>query len=636
MKIDKTQKFKCPICSREYFKGDWANIVAHLKKKHSISSKEYYDEYLKKETDGICKNCGKETRFLSISKGYKETCSFACTNMLKYGVDNPWKAKEVKEKIKDTNRKRYGVDFAAQSAQMKQASRKTFIEKYGVDNPWKAEEVKEKIKQTNLERRGVEYSSQDPSTREKFKETCNQRYGGVGWASKELQEKMKQTSLENYGVEDPSHSKEAEEKRRKTFENKYGEGVTCPFVAKEVQEKIKQTNLDKHGVSNPWKSKKIRDKIKKTNLKKFNVDNPWKAKEVINKIKNTKTRNLQTFEKENDVILLKKLNLDYTHRVSKDLDTIEFKDRLFIKNSDIKLAKELDKKYREDAKVYNSKYEAEIHSWLSSIYSGEILVNKYGIIKDDTKKQLDFYIPEKRLAIEFNGDFVHSANYGKSADYHLNKTNLCSEQGIRLIHIFEHEWLTKQDILKSIISSALGIYKTRVYARKCEVREVSSSEARIFLETNHLQGFIPSSDRVGLYYNNELIQLLCFGKNRFKRDEIELLRMCTKLDTQVVGGFSKLLKYQPYEEFISYVDLSKFSANGYLKNSFEIISQSSPNYKYIKGERVLNRLRAQKHKLPKLLGDNFDASKTESENMQDAGWWKVYDCGNLKLLYSRS
>ena len=93
-------------------------------------------------------------------------------------------------------------------------------------------------------------------------------------------------------------------------------------------------------------------------MKKFNADNPWKAKEIIDKIKNTKTRNIQIFEKENDVILLKKLNLDYTRRVSKDLDAIEFKDRLFIKNSDIELAKELDKKYREEAKVYNSKYES--------------------------------------------------------------------------------------------------------------------------------------------------------------------------------------------------------------------------------------------------------------------------------------
>lgn len=528
---------KCNICGKEVnFK--YGSFSKHLKL-HDIDQKEYYDKYIKKDKEGLCRNCGKPTKFLGLLAGYRDCCSRACTNILKYGVDNPWKSKEIRDK-----------------------GAKTRLEKYG-DATF--------------------------TNREKAKETC-----------------------------------------RKNF------GVDYSFQSEKVKDKIKKTTLNRHGVENIFQLDSVKEKVEKTNLEKYGAKRPWMSENIQEKSRQVRKNNIIDYCAENNCILINNLDLDYPSKILDDINFLNYGRQYFIKNSDIKLAKELDKKYREEAKVYNSKYEAEIHEWLSSIYSGEILVNKYGIIKDDTKKQLDFYIPDKQLAIEFNGDFVHSANYGKSVDYHLNKTNLCSEQGIRLIHIFEHEWLMKQDILKSIISSALGIYKTRVYARKCEVREVSSSEARIFLETNHLQGFIPSSYRVGLYYNNELIQLLCFGKNRFKRDEIELLRMCTKLDTQVVGGFSKLLKYQLYKEFISYVDLSKFSANGYLKNGFEIISQSAPSYKYIKGERVLNRLRAQKHKLPKLLGDDFDASKTESENMQDAGWWKIYDCGNLKLLYSRS
>ena len=271
--------------------------------------------------------------------------------------------------------------------------------------------------------------------------------------------------------------------------------------------------MDRHGVENIFQLDSVKEKVEKTNLEKYGAKRPWMSENIQEKSRQVRKNNIIDYCTENNCTLINDLNLDYPSKILDDINFLNYGRQYFIKNSDIELAKELDKKYREEAKVYNSKYEAEIHSWLSSIYSGEILVNKYGIIKDDTKKQLDFYIPNKQLAIEFNGDFVHSANYGKNADYHLNKTNLCSEQSIRLIHIFEHEWLTKQDILKSIISSALGIYKTRVYARKCEVREVSSSEARIFLETNHLQGFIPSSYRVGLYYNNELVQLLCFGKN---------------------------------------------------------------------------------------------------------------------------
>ena len=528
---------KCNICGKEV-NFEYGSFSKHLKL-HDINQKEYYDKYLKKDKEGLCRNCGKPTKFLGLLAGYRDCCSRACTNILKYGVDNPWKAKEIRTKIA-----------------------KTKLDKYG-DATF--------------------------TNREKAKETCRKNLG-----------------------------------------------VDYSFQSEEVKEKIKKTTLNRHGVENIFQLDSVKEKVEKTNLEKYGAKRPWMSENIQEKSRQVRKNNIIDYCTENNCILINDLDLDYPSKVLNDITALNYGRQYFIKNSDIKLAKELDKKYREEAKVYNSKYEAEIHEWLSSIYSGEILVNKYGIIKDATKKQLDFYILDKQLAIEFNGDFIHSANYGKSADYHLNKTTLCSEQGIRLIHIFEHEWLTKQDILKSIISSALGIYKTRVYARKCELRDVSSKEAREFLEINHLQGFVPSSYRVGLYYNNTLIQLLCFGKNRFKKNEIELLRMCTKLNTQVAGGLSKLLKHQPYTNFISYVDLSKFSADGYLKNNFEIIGQSSPNYKYIKGERVLNRLRAQKHKLPKLLGNDFDASKTESENMQDAGWCKIYDCGNLKLLYSRS
>lgn len=531
------QIFKCSICGKEY-EVKYGSFSKHLKT-HNLTQKEYYDKYLKKDEDGICKNCGKPTKFLSLLLGYRDCCSRACTNILKFGVDNPWKSKEIRTKIAETKLNKYGDS--------------TF------------------------------------TNREKAKETCRKNLG-----------------------------------------------VDYSFQSEEVKDKIKSSNLDRYGVENIFQLDSVKEKVEKTNLEKYGAKRPWMSENIQEKSRQVRKNNIIDYCTENDCILINDLELDYPSKILDDINILTYGRQYFIRNSDIELAKELDKKYREEAKVYNSKYEAEIHDLLSSIYSGEILVNKYGIIKDDTKKQLDFYIPDKKLAIEFNGDFIHSANYGKSADYHLNKTNLCSEQGIRLIHIFEHEWLTKQNILKSIISSALGIYKNRVYARNCEVKEVTSKEVREFLEENHLQGYVNSSYRIGLYYNNELVQLLTFGKSRFKKNEIELLRMCAKLNTQVIGGLSKLLKHQPYNNFISYVDLSKFSANGYLKNNFKVISQSSPSYKYIKGERVLNRLRAQKHKLQKLLGNNFDANKTESENMQDAGWWKIYDCGNLKLLYTRS
>ena len=557
------RRIKCEICGREMVVNAFTR---HLRKEHDLDQKEYYDKYLKKENEGICKNCGKPTKFIKFTQGYRDCCCAECTNLIKYGYKYHTSRPEVQAKIQKTN-----------------------MERHGAKTPFESKKIQDRIKEINLENHG----SVTPFGDEK------------------VQEKIHQTNIERFGAK-------------------------TPFESKEIQEKIKKNNLEKYGVENVLASKEIQEKIKETTFKNYGVDHNWKSKEVRAKGLETLKKSISDYCKENNLIELRDLDLAYPRKVCEKfkIDVLAFK-KVYLINGDINIQelKEYDKYLQDNAKEYNSKYEAELHAWLKSIYDEEIHVNTRKII---TPLELDFYIPDKNVAIEFNGNYCHSINFGMDKDYHLNKTLLCQEKGVHLIHIFEYEWNLKKDICKSIISSALGICKNKIYARNCEIREVSSKEARVFLEENHLQGFTPSNYRIGLYFNNELVQLLCFGKNRFKNNEVELLRMCTKLNTQVVGGFSKLLKHQPYDSFNSYVDLSKFSAEGYLSNNFEIIGRSGLNYKYIKDERVLNRLSAQKHKLPKLLGDTFDATKSESQNMIDNDWWQVYDCGNLKLEYSRN
>jgi len=181
----------------------------------------------------------------------------------------------------------------------------------------------------------------------------------------------------------------------------------------------------------------------------------------------------------------------------------------------------------------------------------------------------------------------------------------------------------------------LGEYENKIYARQCVIKEVDHNTTDNFLNINHIQGKVKSTYNLGLYYKNELVQLICLGSSRFKKNEVELLRMCTKLNTQVVGGFSKLMMHQPYTEVISYLDRSKFSGNGYKAIGFTVISTSRPSYKYYKDNIELNRIAAQKHKLPKLLGDDFNPDETESQNMQRCGWFQVFDCGTLKLKYEK-
>ena len=263
----------------------------------------------------------------------------------------------------------------------------------------------------------------------------------------------------------------------------------------------------------------------------------------------------------------------------------------------------------------------QILSWIQSTYAENIEVSNDYI-----------YIPEKKLAIEFNETYWHNAEkVGKS--YHQEKSLECKNNGIRLIHIFEWEWDEKQKVIKSIINSALGIYQKKIYARKCNVYEIMQNTYKDFLEENHLQGPINSPIRYGLFTEDELVAVVGFGYNRFSKEKkLELHRYCNKLNYQILGGFSKLLTHSGIKEFDTYVDIAHFSGAAYEKTGFEIISTTEPNYKWVKGERHLNRIQCQKHKLHSLL-EIFDEKKSEVENMTANGYVQVFDSGNYKLHY---
>lgn len=278
--------------------------------------------------------------------------------------------------------------------------------------------------------------------------------------------------------------------------------------------------------------------------------------------------------------------------------------------------------------------EEYIYKYVTSIYSGTVIQHTRKII---APLELDIYIPDKKVAIEYNGVYWHSINAGLDKNYHLNKTLMCEKQGIRLIHIFQNEWKDHSDICKSIIASALGIYNQKIYARNCIVKEVLSKDAKQFLETNHIQGSVSSSYNLGLYYNNELVQLITIGKSRYKKDEYELLRMCSKLNTQIIGGFSKLMTNQPFQSIYSYIDRSKFLGKGYYRSNFKFVVYTKPSYYYWSSmSGKLNRLVCQKHKLVKILGNKFDPNKTEQQNMINANFYQIYDCGNIKVFYKHN
>ena len=277
--------------------------------------------------------------------------------------------------------------------------------------------------------------------------------------------------------------------------------------------------------------------------------------------------------------------------------------------------------------------EKDIQNYIKSIYSGEIIFNARCVGIFDDRREVDIYIPEKKLAIEFNGNYYHSSKF-RDRKEHQQKTIDAKNHGIRLIQIFEYDWDTKQHQIKNIIKGALGIYDHIINGRDCIIKTIESSVYEDFLNLHHLQGAIKSKFRYGLFYNDELISVIGFGASRFKRGEYELHRYCVKEGYRIRGGFSKLLtafeKDTGITSYTSYVDYSYFDGSGYTSCGFTNVGMTEPNYVWLNKSGIyLNRMSTQKHKLASILGENFDESKTEAENMEANGYLKLYNCGNL-------
>ena len=207
---------------------------------------------------------------------------------------------------------------------------------------------------------------------------------------------------------------------------------------------------------------------------------------------------------------------------------------------------------------------------------------------------------------------------------------MCEKIGYKLIHIFEHEWISKREIVKEKLKAILGIDQEKVYARKCIVKEIESKEKNKFLNKYHLQGEDKSKVKLGLFYKDELVACMTFGKPRFDTiAKYELIRYATS--KHVIGGAGKLLSYFRKHYFgtiITYADRRFSQGNMYEKLGFTLLHCTQPNYWWVKDNKILSRYQTMKSNLIKILGEKYDSSKTEFENMMTNDFYQLFDCGN--------
>jgi hypothetical protein len=446
----------------------------------------------------------------------------------------------------------------------------------------------------------IKCTNQHEDHKNNVKKTFIRKYGGSPIKDQKIKKKIEQTNYERYGV--TNIFKDSEYIKSKTKEKL---GVTNPNKLNSVVEKRKKTNLSRYGVTNTLLLNSSRKNNQNSKLIKFNKK--YKGLNVVNDYGN--------------YVKLKCNNCNSEYEIDRSLLFYRFKNNinpctLCNPVSELKSIKE-----------------KELIDFLKSL--------ELNIIEGDRNilngKEIDIFLPDFNIGIEFNGLHWHCEKY-VDKDYHINKTNMCETKGIQLIHIFEDEWINNKDIVKSRLKNLFKLTDKKIYGRKCIINEVNTKDKTKFLNDNHIQGTIGSKVNLGLYYNDELVSIMTLGKGRIVmngvKNEWELLRFCNKINHSVIGGASKLFKhfvknYNP-KQIISYADRRWSQGNLYNQLGFNKTHNSKPNYFYVVNSEREHRFKYRKNLLIK---EGFDKNKTEREIMNDRKIYRIYDCGNLVYVY---
>ena len=448
--------------------------------------------------------------------------------------------------------------------------------------------------------------------------------------------KRAQTNIEKYGVSNAGQTITAKQKhldfyanqekskqavltQQNTLNEKYGVNNARHITG--VNEKIKATLIEKFGFDNPMKNKEIKDRgvstrkelfdpieLYKKNYVKFcqMVNDNWEVKALLTEKEyhGVVTCPLMKFECIHCYYIFEKKFTYASPPICKNCNPTEFK--------------------------YVSNEEQQIFDYIKTIYNGQMIQGDKSIINPF---QLDIYLPELKLAIEYNGLYWHSElSSGKSWNYHAKKYKLCRDKNIRLITIFSDEWNLKKDQVKQTLLNIIGKNTKKLFARKCVIKEVSKVEATNFHNKYHLQEspkFLGIN--IGLFFKDNLVSLMSF-KNK-SNNEYELIRASSSI--RVVGGASKIFSYfiskiNPLH-VISFADLRWSQGNVYKQLGFDIVSKVPPMQSYVENyNKRYHKLQFTKSKIVE-SGSNL----TEWQRMQELGFDRIWDCGKLKFKWSQ-
>lgn len=467
----------------------------------------------------------------------------------------------------------------------------------------------EKTKQSNLEKYGCESYFQTQKFKDQRKKVLIEKYGTTSLLlNEDILNKHKATCLERYGVDNYSKTDEFYDKVIATNLDRYGE--KSAMLNEEVLQKRKKTSLEKYGKENYTQTEQYIENRKKLWLEVYGVEHTSQLPETIEKMKKT------CLER---------------YGVTNYAKTDEFKEK-YVK---ICLAKYgVPNPLLKKNQIYG-KNQAELQEWLNSF--GFNFQSDYTIL---SPKEIDLFDEKIGIAIEYCGLFWHTelSPTPRLKTYHYDKYMNCLNQNVRLITIFEDEWLKNKEKCQNRLKSILKIEQNKIFARKCEIKELSKKEFNDLCEKYHMQG----SNNLGfvfygLVYQGEIVAGISLGRHHRNKDIVTLDRLCFKENLNVVGGSSKLFsacinyaKHNNVREIISWSDNRWSQGNVYKQLGFSLDKELGPDYSYINLKKPYYRLSKQSQKKS---NTNCPEDKTEYEWAIENGLARLWDCGKKRWKF---
>lgn len=445
--------------------------------------------------------------------------------------------------------------------------------------------------------------------------------------------KTKLTKIENHGVENFNNI----EKRNETCIKKYGDKN---FKNKEKQQ---ETNQKIYGFKTATENIKVKEKIIETYKRKYGVSHPMKNVKIIQKkLDSSYLNGIYNNNIEKTLTTIKSKLIENMIN-NFNVDVIDYRNQLYFINcrkghtyeSRFDLIYHRNLQHTEQCTICNpisvqsSGLELMLLDFIKNNYDGNIIEHNRKII---TPYELDIFLPDLNLAFEFNGLYWHNEE-NKDKKYHQEKYLLCKEKNIQLIQIWEDDWIYKNEIIKSMILNKLNLITNKIPARKCIVKEVNDNNIlKRFLNENHIQGYVISSIKLGLFHNDDLISLMTFKQS--SEQIYELNRFCNKLNTIVNGAASKLFKHflktYNYKKIVSFSNNSY--SNGHLYNllGFKEDFKLPPDYSYIYNNKRIHKFNFRKTNLKKYDIEFLD---TERNTLKSNKIYRIYDAGKIKFIY---